>query len=146
MENKEEVIRLEQARQQHIKQYGSMLYCPDRDTLCFEMNDAWISGCQAKKCCLDDPDYIARREKNEKRNQRGTEKSREEETAQTIRNQSKMARSYVDKLLEEANRLEARSQEAFRRNRPNDGHTLFNEAKQKRFKAYEYAEKKGIRL
>ena len=145
MENKEEVIRLEQARQQHIKQYGSMLYCPDRDTLCFEMNDAWISGCRREQCCLDDPEYRALRELQE-RNRRKTARMNEKEPDQTIRNQSKMARSYVDKLLEEANRLEARSQEAFRRNRPNDGHTLFNEAKQKRFKAYEYAEKKGIRL
>ena len=120
-----------------------MLYCPERDTLCFEMNDAWISGCRAEKCCLDDPEYIARKERILERNRRPAQ---EKETEQKIRNQSKMGRSYVDKLFDEAHRLEERSQQAFRRNRPNEGHTLFNEAKQKRFEAYEYAKKKGIRV
>ena len=47
----------EELRLQRVAQYGSFLYCPMRDVLCFaRFTD---EECAHDSCILDDPEYIA---------------------------------------------------------------------------------------
>ena len=45
----------EELRIQRVEQYGSFLYCPVRDTLCFGRYTD--SECKYDSCILDDPEY-----------------------------------------------------------------------------------------
>ena len=141
---------MEQARQEHLAKYGSMLYCPERNTLCSFMDGMWMTGCERDGCILDDPNYQALKRKQEAIKEQRMEEERqqkaEERESEQIRNQTKMARSYIDRTLEEAHRMENLSQKAFHRNKPNLGHDYFNRAKHLRFEAYRYAKEHGIRL
>ena len=60
----------EEIRKARSRQYGSFLYCPDRDCLCFGRETDL--ECKHESCILDDPEYQAlqkRIEENRKRNE-----------------------------------------------------------------------------
>ena len=126
---KNDVSPLEEARQEHIRKHGSMLYCVERDTICAFMQDAWITGCQRSLCILDDPENIALMKRIElKRAENARLEKRKDEKAAPIRNQTGRIRSYKQIKLEEIHRLEEQSQQAYHNNNPRQGETLFNRA------------------
>lgn len=126
---KNDVSLLEEARQEHMKEHGSMLYCVERDTICAFMQDAWISGCQRSLCILDDPENIALMKRIElKRIENARLEKRKDEQAAPIRNQTGRTGSYKQRKLEEIHRLEEQSQQAYHNNNPRQGETLFNRA------------------
>ena len=129
---------MRRAYETHLEKYGSILYCPKRKTLCSFMDGAWKDGCQREVCIMDDPEYKRLKKVIEaNRNRHNTPR---EEKHEGIRNQSGQCSSYVQR--HEIHKLEEESQKAFRRNNPNKGHTLFNEARIKRYKLKEYMERK----
>lgn len=129
-----------EARQAHLEKYGSIIYCPERDTLCSFMDNAWETGCVRKGgCILDDPEDQALQARIKKRLQEKERLDAEERETEHIRN-------HIDRQMREAHRLEKLSREAFRNNRPNEGHELFNKAKFLRFETFEYAKKHGVRI
>lgn len=125
------MYRFESERQQHIEQYGSFLYCPQRDALCSFMEEKWKTGCSCGRdeCILDDPEYIALK-KTQKRNQARIadiqrKRHEEERSAAPIRTQNK---SWRDTCLKRIQRLEEESRQAYRRNRPKLGEWKLHEA------------------
>ena len=136
-----------EARQAHLEKYGSIIYCPDRDTLCSFMDNAWETGCAREGgCILDDPEDQALQARIKKSRQEKERLDAEEREAEHIRNQKNEVRNHIDRQMQEVHRLEKMSQEAFRNNRPNKGHELFNKAKFLRFETFEYAKKHGVRI
>lgn len=127
MESREDVMRLEQARRDHCIQFGSMLHCPKRGVLCFQMNNQWLDGCQLETCVLDDPQYIELKKKQEEARIRRAIAilRREQEEHAPIRNQTC---SRNKELRRQILILERRSQDAYRRGRPNEAQILFNKA------------------
>lgn len=113
---------LEQKREKHIQKYGSMLFCPERETLCFYMDGMWATGCERDGCILDDPEYQKQQEvirKNQKKAAEEAKRNAEEE---------KRERFIADKM-KEIHRIEEMSREAYRRNRPKRGDELFEKAR-----------------
>ena len=128
------------ARQEHMKKYGSFLYCEKRDTLCVHMDGNWMIGCGRTMCILDDPEYIALQKRIEENRIRASKRQEKKEQAAPIRNQKNMIRSHEQRLKDEIRRLEEESQEAFRDSRPADGETLFNRAQIMRGQLKDYME------
>lgn len=132
----------EAERREHVRKYGSFLFCPKRETICSYMEQKWKTGedCSRTPCILDDPINIKLQktiEQNRKMNQ-----ITEEKPQKNIRNQSSQCTSYVQRKRVEIRRLEEESKIAFRRNNPNKGHTLFNEAMIMRQELKKYIEGK----
>lgn len=125
------MCRFESERQNHIAQYGSFLYCPERNVLCFFMEEKWKTGCDCRRmpCVLDDLEDIAlkkRQKENLARRHAAEKKAREEEEqAAPIRRQT---RSPETLQLDRIHRLEEESRLAYRRNRPNIGEAKLHEA------------------
>lgn len=126
------MYRFEAERQQHIAEYGSFLYCPERDSLCSFMEETWKTGCSCshcRPCILDDPDYLALKKRIEQNiEKRAAEEKRhreEEKDAAPIRTQS---RSWEVLQMEKIRRLEEESARAYRRNRPKIGEEKLYEA------------------
>lgn len=125
------MYRFEEQRQQHIEEYGSFLYCPERGNLCSFMEEKWKTGCSCSRrpCILDDPEYIALRKRQkqniEKRRAEEKQYREEERDAAPIRTQSK---SWEVLQMEKIRRLEEESARAYRRNRPKIGEDKLYEA------------------
>lgn len=127
------MYRFEEARKQHIVQYGSFLFCPERGNLCFFMEEEWKTGrkCSRTPCIQDDPKDLELKqiqEENRKRREAEEKRRREEEqnsSPSRIRQQKKSRR---DLQLEKIERLERESEEAYRRNRPRIGEEKLNQA------------------
>lgn len=131
-EEMSESLKAEIGRQQkeHMKKHGSILQCPQRKTICAFMYGAWEIGCQRTPCIKDDVNDIALQKRIElKRKAEMKKEKRKEEPAAPIRNQSNRIKSYRKQKLDEIHRLEQKSQEAYRDNKPNLGDTLFNRAR-----------------
>lgn len=132
----------------HFEKYGSILFCPERKTICSFMDGAQATGCQRKPCILDDPADIElqRRIRETRARQEETlRKQREEEkTAAPVRDQRNMIKTYVQKELEKVREIEEQSQEAYRRNDPRTGDTLFNRARIRRGELRKYMIEKGL--
>ena len=122
---------IDQARQQHLDKYGSMLYCPERNTLCSFMEGMWGTGCEREGCILDDSDYQRQQrliETNRMHRELDRRAEKREETKNSpapIRTQRK---THIDYAWEKIHRLEEQSREAYRRNRPKKGEALLHEA------------------
>ena len=123
------------SRQEWLDKYGSFLYCPERDTLCVYMDGKWPTGCELEVCIKDDPEHQqleARIERNRARADEEARRRRQQEKNETkalIRNQSAQIKSYEQQRWDEIHRLEEQSAEAFRKNNPRRGETLFNRAR-----------------
>lgn len=123
---KEEVRR---QQKKHLEEHGSILFCPERNTICTFMFGAWEIGCQRVPCIKDDLEDIALQKRIEFKRKMETKKSHHDEQAAPIRNQTSRIRSFRQQKLDEIHRLEKRSQEAYHDNRPQLGDTLFNRAR-----------------
>ena len=123
-------------RRQHIKEHGSFLCCPDRDTLCVHMEGCWGKRkCDREQCILDDPKYIREQEQieeNRKAAAREEKMNRKKEEAAQIRDQRNRIKSYEQIEIDAIRRLEEKSRQAFYNNKPQLGHTLFNRAQFRR--------------
>lgn len=113
-----------------VKKYGSFLYCPQRDCLCFGC-DTDDGTCGRQTCCLDDPEYI-KLQKRIKENMRiNARKEREEREAEKknppapIRRQRKSA---ADVLREQIARKEALAVRLYRENKPKKADAVMREA------------------
>lgn len=120
------------ARQEHLKKYGSILYCQQRGVLCAHIEDRWAEGCGRQGgCCLDDPEYIAMKERQERNRKENDRRAREEaerekkDPPMPIRTQNKYPE---DMILERIEKLETESREAYRRDRPKEGERKLHEA------------------
>lgn len=122
---KEEVRR---QQQKHLKEHGSILFCPERNTICTFMFGAWEIGCQRVPCIKDDMEDIALQKRIEIRRSAEKRKNHDEQAA-PIRNQTGRIKSYRQQKLDEIRSLEQQSQEAYHNNRPKLGDTLFNRAR-----------------
>ena len=139
----------QEQREQHLKKYGSFLYCPDRDTLCVHMDGMWMTGCEREGCILDDPEYIALKKKQERiaaeraaAERAEKMKEREERKNTQIRDQRNQIKSYEEIEMEAIRRLEEKSRQAFYHNKPEEGHTLFNRAGIRRQQLKKYMDQK----
>lgn len=119
-------------KQEHMKRYGSILYCPERGVLCVYMEDRWATGCDRQGgCLLDDPEYMAMKEVQRKNRNRNDKQAREEAEREKkdppapIRTQNKYPEDLILKRIE---KLEAESREAYRRDRPKVGERKLHEA------------------
>lgn len=146
--DRKELSALEKARREHVKRYGSMLYCDKgRSECCSNMDGAWLTGCQRPVCILDDPeDQILQKRIEAKRKLQAAEEKKKQEEPGPIRNQKNYIQSYKEKMMAEIHRLEEASQEAFHQNKPNLGHTLFNRAGMKRQQLKAWQEKQEEKL
>lgn len=122
-----EEIRRQQER--HMKKHGSILFCPERNTICTFMFGAWEIGCQRALCIKDDMDNIALQKRIEIRRTAEKKERRCEEQAAQIRNQTGRIKSYRQQKLDEIHRLEKKSQEAYHNNKPKQGDALFAKAR-----------------
>lgn len=125
-------MNLQEAREKHLKEYGSFLYCPKRDVLCVIMEGQWATGCERQGGCLmDDPEYISMREVQRENRARNDRQAREEaerkkkDPPAPIRTQNKYPEDLILKRIE---KLEAESREAYRRDRPKVGERKLHEA------------------
>ena len=126
---------LEEARQKHVAEYGSMLRCPERGNTCEHMMGAWITGCQRRPCLLDDPKYIEEQKRireNVRKREEEEKKARAEYRAEK-KKQMDPDVAYRRRKLDEIARLEVMSEAAYYGNDPDMGETYFNRAKMLRF-------------
>ncbi|MCI9598563.1 MAG: hypothetical protein HFE75_15040 [Firmicutes bacterium] len=100
------------------EKYGSFLYCPKRDTLCFGQDlDESDGTCPYEACVLDDPEWQARQERIKQRQKELWDKhhknrKEEREAAKNIRTQNKTSREL---LAVEIERKKARMERCYRR-------------------------------
>lgn len=127
---------LDREREEHMQKYGSMLFCPERETLCFYMDGMWATGCERDGCILDDPEYqklqevIRKNREDSFRRQVETERKAAEAAK---RNAEKEKRErFIAEKMKEIHRIEEMSREAYRRNRPRRGDELFEKARSMR--------------
>ena len=142
-------MNTEEARKEHLEKYGSILYCPERQTLCSFRDGMWMTGCERESCILDDPEYQALMEKQKRFRQKQVEEEQkrrlEEQEAERIRDQRNQIQNYINRQLAEIHRLEEQSQRAYRNNWPKRGDDLFGRARRLRGELRQYMNEHGIR-
>ena len=105
----------EELRKSRFREYGSFLYCPRKDCLCFGRDTD--QECKHDSCILEDPEYQAlqrRIEENRRKNQTAEKK----EEPPRIRRQTK---SRAQILEEEIRKTEKYARACYRANRPRAG-------------------------
>ena len=119
-----------------MQKYGSMLFCPERETLCFYMDGMWATGCERDGCILDDPEYQKLQEvirKNREDSFRRQVEAERKAVEAAKRNAEKEKRErFIAEKMKEIHRIEEMSREAYRRNRPRRGDELFEKARSMR--------------
>ena len=114
--DRKELSAIEKAKKEHFERYGSILACPERDTICSFMDGAWISGCRRVPCIKDDPEDIALQLRiKEKRRQTAAEKKESADPPAPIRNQSKLEERRMQQRVDQ---LYADAREMYRNNKP----------------------------
>lgn len=111
----------EKIRKERFEKYGSFLFCPKRNILCFGRDTD--EECKHASCLLDDPDYQdlqKRIEENQKKNQQ--QECEKEHTR--IRKQTKTKIELIEEAIKKKDK-EARA--AYRANRPDIGDLITNE-------------------
>ena len=136
-------------RQQWLDKYGSMLFCPERDTLCVFMEGMYMTGCERETCIKDEPEYQKlqkrieeNRKKAEEEQRRKKEEEKKDPPAQ-IRNQTGKPGSADAQKLAKIKELEKKSEIAFRKNNPKLGESLFAKAKFMRMQLFEEQKKRS---
>lgn len=92
------------------KPFDSIIYCPDKDTLCAGIDYKGDGTCRFKDCILEDPGYQKRQEairirREELREKHRRDKEEEQAAAAKIRSQTKTRENL---LREEMERREKR--------------------------------------
>ena len=114
----------EELRMQRCSQYGSFLYCPTRDTLCFGRYTD--SECCYDSCILDDPEYQALQRKILKNRIRRSANSEREE--KTFTPPSRPKKTATDIAWDEIHAKEEQARQLYRRNKPKLADGLMTEA------------------
>ena len=127
---------LEREREEHMQRYGSMLFCPERETLCVYMDGMWATGCEREGCILDDMEYqklqeVIRKNREEASRRQAEDERKAVEAAKRNAEKEKRERFIAEKM-KEIRRIEEMSREAYRRNRPRRGDELFEKARSMR--------------
>ena len=116
----------EELRKSRFREYGSFLYCPRKDCLCFGRDTD--QECKHDSCILEDPEYQAlqrRIEENRKKNARkALQQSPDASHRQVIRRQNKTA---IEILEERIRRKEQYARECYRSNYPKRGDNVVYE-------------------
>ena len=112
-----------------MQKYGSMLFCPERETLCFYMDGMWATGCERDGCILDDPEYQKQQEVIRKNREDSFRRQVEAEQKELEVAKMNAERGKREKFIEEIHRIEEMSREAYRNNRPRRGDELFEKAR-----------------
>lgn len=112
-----------------MQKYGSMLFCPERETLCFYMDGMWATGCERDGCILDDPEYQKQQEVIAKNREDSFRRQVEAEQKELEVAKMNAERGKREKFIEEIHRIEEMSREAYRNNRPRRGDELFEKAR-----------------
>ena len=113
-----------------MQKYGSMLFCPERETLCFYMDGMWVTGCERRNgCILDDPEYQKQQEVIRKNREDSFRRQVEAERKELEAAKMNAKREKRERLIEEIHRIEEMSREAYRNNRPRRGDELFEKAR-----------------
>ncbi len=113
-----------------MQKYGSMLFCPERQTLCFYMDGMWVTGCERRNgCILDDPEYQKQQEVIRKNREDSFRRQVEAERKELEAAKMNAKREKREKFIEEIHRIEEMSREAYRSNRPRRGDELFEKAR-----------------
>ena len=117
-------------RKEKVKKYGSFLWCPERDRLCFG-TDSPDGKCKYDTCLLDDPVYVEKQaaidrriQENARRERQERAKEKADKEKQIIRRQTKPKE---DILQEKISRLENRISLAYRRGRTIEANRLTKE-------------------
>lgn len=108
-------------RKERITKYGSFLWCPERNTLCFGINTP-AGTCKYSRCLLDDPAYIAKQAEIDRRIQENARRERLEKAQgkidkekQIIRRQTQTREELIEKEIAYA---EAKARRLYRDNKP----------------------------
>ena len=104
----------EELRVQRCRQYGSFLYCPMRDKLCFGRHTD--QECKYDSCILDDPEY-QKLQRTIERNRRRRNEERKEQTAFVPPRRS-VPRSENQMAWEEVHAIEKQAARLYRKNKP----------------------------
>ena len=119
-----------------MQKYGSMLFCPERETLCFYMDGMWVTGCERDGCILDDPEYQKQQEVIRKNREdsfrRQVEAERKELEAAKMNAEKEKREKFIAEKMKVIHRIEEMSREAYRSNRPRRGDELFEKARFRR--------------
>ena len=113
-------------RKERIKKYGSFLWCPERNTLCFGINTP-EGSCKYSRCLLDDPAYIAKQAEIDRRIQENARQERLEKAQekQIIRRQTQTREELLEK---EIAYTEAKARRLYRDNKPRAADLLMHKA------------------
>lgn len=117
------------SRKQRIEEYGSFLFCPEKDTLCFGMDNP-EGICERALCFLEDPEYIAQQKriaKTMEENVRKEQAEREREKLKPpapIRRQTKTKAQY---LQEKIQYKEEKARSLYRANKPKAADSIMHE-------------------
>lgn len=116
-------------RKMKMEKYGSILFCPEKNTLCFG-TDTEDGNCKHEHCLLDDPAYLKKQEEIEERiavNARREQERRKTEhhdPPAPIRRQRKSA---ADMLREQIERKERFARTLYRENKPRRADAVMHE-------------------
>ena len=94
-----DVMMQPEIRKARVEKYGSFLYCPDRDTLCFGRYTE-DGSCKHESCILDDPEYKDLQERIEKNRilNAQAEKKKEEPPAPIRRQTINREQQLIDEI------------------------------------------------
>ena len=113
----------EELRMQRVEQYGSFLYCPLRNTLCFgRYTDR---ECGYDSCILDDPEYQKLQKTIAQNRKKRNEQSTQKEAAAFVPPSRK---TREDEIWREIYKKEAMAAKLYRRNKPKLADGLLMEA------------------
>lgn len=116
-------------REERVKKYGSFLFCPEKNTLCFG-TDTEDGNCKHEHCLLEDPAYIKKQKEIDERIRENDRREREErrreaqEPPAPARHQRKSA---ADMLREQIERKERFARTLYRENKPRRADVVMHE-------------------
>lgn len=116
-------------REERVKKYGSFLFCPEKNTLCFG-TDTEDGNCKHEHCLLDDPAYLKKKAQIAVRIEENDRREREERRREAqappapIRRQRKSA---ADMLREQIERKERFARTLYRENKPRRADAVMHE-------------------
>lgn len=120
---------MQKTRKERVAEYGSFLYCPDKDTICSAMdNDDGI--CRRTLCYLEDPEYLKRQERIRRNVEANARQEREKRIKENevppaaIRRQIK---SSAQILEEQIRRKEEKARRLYRANKPRAADSVMRE-------------------
>ena len=130
------------SREERIKEYGSFLYCPEKETLCFGMDNP-EGICERVLCFLEDPAYIEQQRRIERTREENARRELEEKKRgkasppAPIRRQTK---TKAQLLEEEISSKESKARYLYRMNKPRAADSIMREVNMLRSRLLEMKE------